>query len=124
MEVEPKSVVQTSPDTFADDEKIFISMYPRAREETDIRAIAASPFIFRLSLPMRSSMAAPIVTGMVIRLFEVRCRTEPIAIAPNATWERPSPIKEYRLSTRVTPRSEEQSAIRVPTINAYFTKGY
>ena len=36
----------------------------------------------------------------------------------------PSPINEKRFNTRVTPRSEEQSAISVPAISAYLTKGY
>ena len=39
-------------------------------------------------------------------------------MAPKATWERPSPMKEKRLSTRVTPRSEEHSAINIPTASA------
>ena len=46
-----------------------------------------------------------------------------VAIAPNATWESPSPINEKRLSTRVTPSSEEQTAIKTPTISAYRTNG-
>ena len=39
-------------------------------------------------------------------------------IPPKATWESPSPIKEKRLSTRVTPSREEQSDIKTPTIKA------
>ena len=39
-------------------------------------------------------------------------------IPPKATWESPSPIKENRLSTRVTPRREEQSETKTPTIKA------
>ena len=31
-------------------------------------------------------------------------------------------LNEYLLSTSVTPRSDEQSAIRTPTITAYLTK--
>ena len=46
-----------------------------------------------------------------------------MAIPPKATWERPSPMKEKRFSTSVTPSSEEHSAISVPTISAYCTKG-
>ncbi len=49
--------------------------------------------------------------------------TEAIAIPPNATWDKPSPINENRLSTSVTPRREEQSAIKTPTIIAYLTNG-
>ena len=41
-----------------------------------------------------------------------------IAMAPNATWESPSPMKENRFSTSVTPRRDEQSAISTPTMSA------
>ena len=40
------------------------------------------------------------------------------AIAPKATCESPSPINEYRFKTSVTPKREEQSAIKTPTISA------
>lgn len=45
IDVEPKSVVQTSPETFDDEENIFIKRYPMASEVTDIIAIAASPLV-------------------------------------------------------------------------------
>ena len=38
--------------------------------------------------------------------------------APKDTWESPSPMKEKRFSTSVTPSSDEQSAISTPTISA------
>ena len=41
-----------------------------------------------------------------------------LAIAPNATWESPSPINEKRFRTSVTPSSEEHIAISTPTIIA------
>ncbi len=44
-------------------------------------------------------------------------------IPPKATCERPSPINEKRLRTRVTPSREEQSEMRTPTMKAYRTNG-
>ena len=46
-----------------------------------------------------------------------------MAIAPKATWESPSPMKEKRFSTRITPKSAELKAIMTATKNAYRTKG-
>ena len=51
-------------------------------------------------------------------------KTDAAAIAPKATWDSPSPTKENLFNTRVTPSSEEHSAINTPTINAYLTNGY
>ena len=48
----------------------------------------------------------------------VRRSTPATAIAPKATWESPSPMNEKRLSTSVTPSSDEHSAISVPTTSA------
>ena len=47
--------------------------------------------------------------------------SEATAIAPNATWDSPSPMNEKRLSTSVTPRSEAHSATSTPTISALRT---
>jgi len=122
--VEPKSVLHTSPDTFADGEKIFIIKYPKASAPTDIIATAASPLIFVFLPVFKSSTALITVTGSTTSiLFEI-LSTEAIAIPPKATCESPSPIKEKRLSTSVTPSREEQSAISTPTISAYLTNGY
>ena len=54
----------------------------------------------------------------------VRPTTAAMAIAPNATCERPSPIYENLFNTRITPRSDEHSAISTPTMSAYLTNGY
>ena len=43
IDVEPKSVLQTSPVRFDEVEKIFIRRYPIARDATEIIATAASP---------------------------------------------------------------------------------
>ena len=87
-------------------------------------AIAASPLIFVLCPVRRSSTAQITVTGMTNSILLLKFSTDAMAIAPNATWDSPSPIKENRFSTSVTPRREEQSAISTPTIKAYHTNGY
>ncbi len=40
-------------------------------------------------------------------------------MAPKAMCESPSPIYERRFNTSVAPKRDEQSAINIPTINAY-----
>ena len=86
-------------------------------------AIAASPFIFAFWPDHRSRIAQRIVMGSVRTIWSASPTTAAIAIAPNATCDKPSPIYENLLSTRMTPRSDEHSAIRTPTIRAYLTKG-
>ena len=66
----------------------------------------------------RSSTAQTTVTPSVRGISSVSPSTAAIAIAPKATWESPSPMKEKRFSTSVTPRSDEHSAISTPTIRA------
>ena len=50
-------------------------------------------------------------------------KTTAKAIAPKATCDKPSPIKESRFNTSVTPKSDEHKAISTPTTNAYCTRG-
>ena len=64
------------------------------------------------------------VTARMSGISFVSFITLAMAMAPNATWESPSPINENLRRTSVTPRSEEQSAMRTPTINAFLTNGY
>ena len=124
IEVEPNNVLQTSPDKFAAVEKRFIIKQPIASAPTEIIAIMASPLIF-VFCPVRSSSTALTIVIPIIRgIFSVIFNTVAIVIAPNATWERPSPMNEKRLSTRVTPRSEEHRAISTPTTSAQRTNGY
>ena len=59
------------------------------------------------------------VTGKEIIILFVRLTTAATAIVQNAIWDKPSPIKEKRLSTSVTPNREEHRAINIPTIKAY-----
>ena len=91
-----------------------MTITPTARELVDIRAIAASPLIRLLLRMRRSSTAARMTTG-IAAVRGARFRAAATARAPNPTWDRPSPIMEYRLSTRLTPRRAEQSATREPT---------
>ena len=95
-----------------------------ASAPTEIMAMAASPLIFVLCPVRRRSTAQITVTGITNSILLLKFSTDAIAMAPNATWESPSPIKEKRLSTSVTPIREEQRAIRIPTIRAYHTNGY
>ena len=67
-------------------------------------------------------MALMIVIGSTRYILFVMFKTLAMQIAPKATCERPSPINEKRLSTKVTPSREEQREIKTPTIKAYLTK--
>ena len=103
---------------FADFENTFSIRYPNANAPTEIMAIAASPFIFVFCPVFNNKIADIIVTGKIKIILFVRLNIVDTAIAPKATWESPSPINEKRFNTNVTPRSDEQRAISVPTINA------
>lgn len=67
MEVEPNSVVHTSPDKLPDTGKRFMSKYPTAREPTDIIAIAASPFTLAFCPRRNRRTAHNAVTGNISR---------------------------------------------------------
>ena len=43
--------------------------------------------------------------------------------APKDTWDKPSPIMEYRFSTRLTPKREAQREIRIPPTKALAKNG-
>ncbi len=80
--------------------------------------MAASP-CRRARWPPRSSrMAAATVTGSTSSISSVSWSTEAMASAPKATWDRPSPMKENRLSTSVTPNREAHRAMSTPTTSA------
>ena len=81
-------------------------------------AIEASPFILPPVPPFKRIIAAIIVTGSTSIILSVRLNTVATDTAPKATCESPSPINENLFKTRITPRSEEQSAISIPTIIA------
>ena len=121
--VEPKRVLQTSPLRFVEVEKRCIKRYPSANAPTEIIATAASPFTLVLRPVRRSRTAAITVTGITTTISLVTPSTVATAIAPKATWESPSPMKENRLSTSVTPNSDDDRAISTPTTSAYRTKG-
>ena len=53
----------------------------------------------------------------------VNPRATAMARAPKDTWERPSPIMEYRFRTRDTPSRAAQRLTRVPAIRARCMKG-
>ena len=81
-------------------------------------AMAASPLIFVFCPVRSSSTALTMVMAITSGISLVICSTAAMAMAPNATWDRPSPMKENRFSTSVTPSREEQSAISTPTMRA------
>lgn len=86
MDVEPNSVLHTSPLILEDGGKIFINRYPIASDPVDIIPISASPWM-RLFCPVRRMrIAATIVIGNTKYIF---CCTKPVIIAidiaPNAT---------------------------------------
>lgn len=93
-------------------------------DETDMTAIIASPLRSEFSPIQRTVIAAMVVIIRIIGKLLVNCRIAAIAIARNATCERPSPIKENLFNTSVTPSSDEQRATSTPTIRAYCTKEY
>lgn len=119
IEVEPKSVEQTSPERLDDEENKFIMRYPRARELTDSIAIAESPLRCSFSPPLIIATAQTTVQGRTRSISLLKLRIPATHIIPNAACERPSPIKENLFSTSVTPRSDEHKAINIPTMRAY-----
>lgn len=124
IEVEPKSVAHTSPDIFDEVGNKLMSRYPIANELTETNATAASPLILECWLVRKRSIADNTVIGATNNILLVKLSTMDMATAPNATFANPSPIKENRFKTSVTPNKEEHNAINIPTIIAYRTKGY
>lgn len=122
IEVDPNNVVHTSPDKFAEDEKTFIIKYPKASAPTDSMAMEASPLIFASFPLFNMSTALNIVIGRVTAILLLKFKTPDTHIAPKATWDNPSPIKENLFNTSVIPIKEEQRAIKTPTIKALRTK--
>ena len=81
-------------------------------------AMAASPLILVFCPFLSRSTAQRMVPGRTRIMLSERFNTAAMAIRPKATWDRPSPMKENRFRTSVTPSSEEQRAISTPTIRA------
>ena len=78
----------------------------------------ASPRIREFWLAQSNATAHNMVAGRTKTIGAVNRKTDATANAPKATCDSPSPINEKRLSTSVTPRSDEQSAIMTPATNA------
>ena len=95
-----------------------------ARAPTDVIATTASPFNFTFCPALSKNIAHTTVIAITKGVLFVKFNTEAIAIAPNAMWDKPSPIKENLFKTNVTPKRAEQREISTPTISAYLTKGY
>ena len=99
-------------------------MIPMAREAVEMTAIAESPLILLFSLIRRRKKAAITTMGIANSRGAAALTAAAIANAPNPTWDKPSPIMEYLLRTRLTPRSAAQSAIREPPMTARTKKLY
>ena len=100
----------------------LVTMTPAARDEADTTAMAASAPMRLFSVSRSRPRAAKITTGM-----DTGSGAQPQATAmdraPKDTWLRPSPIMEYRLSTRGTPSSAAHRDTRMPTTKARTIKG-
>ena len=99
-----------------------VTTIPTARADADIMAMAASLFIFPFSVIRRRKNAASTTTG--IDSFN---GDQPIAratdSAPKDTWDSPSPIMEYRFSTRLTPSKDAHRDTRIPPTSARTRNG-
>ena len=88
-----------------------------ARAEVEKIAMAESPFSWECSESRRRNTAARITTG-IATFRGARFMTAATDRAPKPTWDSPSPIMEYRLSTRLTPSRLEQRVTAMPPISA------
>ena len=100
----------------------LVTMMPMARAEADTTAMAASAPSLLRSVIRSSPRAARTTTGM-----ETGSGAHPQATAtdsaPKDTWLRPSPIMEYRFSTRGTPKSAAHTDTKIPTTKARTMNG-
>ena len=96
---------------------IDVTITPTASAPVEMRAIAASPLSLPFSFIAKSAKAARMTIG-IEKYSGAMLAAQAMASAPNPTWERPSPIMENRLSTRLTPSSAQHSEIRPPTTSA------
>lgn len=92
IDAAPNNVVHTSPDKFEDVENTLIKKYPIASAPTETTATAASPLILEFSPIFKSSTAHMMVTGKTNTVSLVMPNMADTAIAPNAAWDKPSPI--------------------------------
>ena len=67
--------------------------------------------------------SSPAVASSSTSSLGLWLRATAMARAPKETWLRPSPIMEYRFSTRGTPSSAAQRLTSVPAIRARCIKG-
>ena len=100
-----------------------VTKIPIARDELEINAIEESPFIFEEELTRRSKNAARMETGIETK-SGAQLNAIAIAIVPNPTWLKPSPIIEKRFKISITPKREAHNAIIVPAMSALVINGY
>ena len=92
-------------------------MTPMASAPLHTIATVASPFNLLFSLILNIRKAAAIHTGIATLRGAVPAAAA-AASAAKPTWDSPSPIIEYLLSTMLTPRSEAHNDTRRPTVIA------
>lgn len=124
MDVAPNKKPHTSPETLPELEYRLSVIYPKASPDTEITAKSASEGVFLLSVPLNSKIENAMVTGSVMYILFVIPAIIAIQADPNVICDSPSPINDIFWVTMTEPISAEQSAIRIPVINAYFTKSY
>ena len=100
-----------------------VTKIPMASDELEIKAIEESPFIFEEELTRRSKNAASMHTGIETK-SGAQLNAIAIAIVPNPTWLKPSPIIENRFKISITPKSEAHNAMIVPAMSALVINGY
>ena len=84
IDVEPNSVVQTSPERFVGGAKRFRKRYPNAREPTLIIPTAASAFTIEEGRLQRRRTAKTMVTARTKYMLFEKLSTVATASAPNA----------------------------------------
>jgi len=97
-------------------------MMPNARALADMRAMAASLLIRLFSVIRSRKKAARTTTGMdILRGDQPMARA--MERAPKDTWDNPSPIMLYRLSTRLTPSRDAHRDTIMPPARALTRNG-
>ena len=98
-----------------------VAMTPMAKAEEEISAMAASDLMRLLPLMRSSKNADSRTTGMATAMG-AKFNAVATERAPKPTWDSPSPIIEYRLSTRLTPSSAAHKATKAPASSARIIK--
>ena len=99
-----------------------VTVMPPARALAEITAMAAS-LLSRLFSVIRSRKNAAITTTGMDTCRGDQPMARAMDRAPKDTWDNPSPIMEYRFSTRLTPSRAAQRDTSTPPTRARTRKG-